>query len=756
MLKLLRRIIQEVSAAQDLQEALNVIVTRVREEIDTQACSIFLLNKDQTQLVLMATDGLKPEAVTKVSLPVGKSIVGLVVEKGEPINLDNATQHTKFLNIPEIGEEPYRAFLGVPIRHLGRFLGVLTVQQHEVRCYDEAEEAFLMTIAVQLARLIEPYAEAAGIFRKDKPQTASGSLVLQGIPSVPGVGIGEGVVVYLPADLDAVIDREPENVAEEIAHFQAALAAVREETKVLGERLATTLPKEELELFGAYVKILDSNSLGDEIIKEIHNGHWAQSALKRVIKKYAHQFEVMENEYFRERAADLHDLGRRILAQLQSAKKSICEYPQRTILVGDEISASDLAEVPEGRLVGIVSAHGSSNSHVAILARSLGIPTVMGVNDLPIAQLEHEQLIVDGYFGRVHIAPQPRLLRAFESLAKEESELEADLEYLRELPAETQDGHRIGMYVNVGLLADVSKALTVGADGVGLYRTEVPFMVRDRFPSAEEQRVVYRQLLSTFAPRPVTMRVLDVGGDKKLPYFPVEEANPFLGWRGVRLLLDHPEILLSQLRAMLKAAEGIDNLQVMFPMISDIAQIDEILELLKRAHQEVLDEQVKVAMPKVGIMIEVPSVIYQIQTLARKVDFISVGSNDLTQYILAVDRHNEQVADLYDSLHPAMLQALIQIVEGAHQENKPVSLCGEMAADPAAVILLLGMKFDALSMSAAHLLRMRWVVRSFTFNRAKKLLSEVLTMENAWQIRRFMELSLDEAGLGGLIRAGRH
>ena len=754
MLKLLRNIIQEASSAQDLEEALGVVVSRVRAEIHTQACSIFLVNQDQSALVLMATDGLDPKVVKKASLPMDKSLGGLVATLGEPINLDDATKHPKFFQT-SMGEEPYRAYLGVPIKFRRKLLGIITVQQHEARRYDEAEEAFLMTIAVQLARLIEPHIETSDILRKTSMQETETSLVLQGIPSVPGVGIGEGVVVYLPADLDAVIDRKPKNKDAEIKSFQSALENVRSEIKILGERLAANLPKTERELFDAYVKILDDNSLGQEVIKEIKQGHWAQSALTRVIKKYTQQFEVMGSEYFRERASDIKDLARRILADLQAEKQSEYDYPGKTILVGEEISASNLAEVPEGRLVGMISAKGSSNAHVAILARSLGIPTVMGVSDLPVAQLENKKIIVDGYFGHVYIAPKERMLKAFATLAKEESELDAELEPLRDLPSETQDGHQIKTYVNIGLSTDVGKALTVGAAGVGLYRTEMPFMIRERFPSSEEQRIVYRQLLSTFAPRPVTMRALDIGGDKKLSYFPVEELNPDLGWRGIRLLLDHPEIFICQMRAMLKASEGLNNLQIMFPMINDITQLDEVLELLNKVFQDLVDEGIKLTKPKVGVMIEVPSAIYQIHILARKVDFLSVGSNDLTQYLLAVDRNNEQVASLYDSLHPAVLHALLQIVEGAHEENKPISLCGEMAGDPAAAILLLGMGFDILSMSAVHLLRMRWLIRSFTFKRAKKILSEVLTMESARQIRSHVEQILDEAGLGGLIRAGR-
>jgi phosphotransferase system enzyme I (PtsP) len=279
--------------------------------------------------------------------------------------------------------------------------------------------------------------------------------------------------------------------------------------------------------------------------------------------------------------------------------------------------------------------------------------------------------------------------------------------------------------------------------------------MRDRFPSSEEQRIIYRQLLASFAPRPVIIRTLDVGGDKPLPYFPIKEDNPFLGWRGIRITLDHPDIFLSQARAMLRASEGLDNMRVMLPMISDVTEVDEALRLLKKAFNDVQTEGYDIEMPQIGVMIEVPSAVYQARALAKRVDFLSVGSNDLTQYVLAVDRNNPRVANLYDSLHPAVLRSLIQVVDGAHQEGKHVSICGEMAGDPASVLLLLAMGFDSLSMNASSVGRVRWIVRNLTKKKAAKLLHDVLGMESAVMIRCHMELALERAGLGNLIRAGR-
>jgi phosphotransferase system enzyme I (PtsP) len=414
-----------------------------------------------------------------------------------------------------------------------------------------------------------------------------------------------------------------------------------------------------------------------------------------------------------------------------------------------------LAEVPPKRLVGVVAVRGSSTSHTAILARALGVPAVLGVDDLPVARVDGLEIIADGYSGRVYINAPSEIKREYKRLKKEEQELTEELQELRDAEALTGDGVHIPLYANTGLLSDIRPSIESGAEGIGLYRTEFPFMVRERFPGEEEQRQVYREVLESFAPRPVTMRTLDVGGDKALPYFPIQEDNPFLGWRGIRITLDHPEIFLVQIRAMLRASVGLNNLCLLLPMISTLSEVDEAKALVQRAYQELLEEGEEVVMPKIGAMVEVPSVIYQIGPLAKRVDFLSVGSNDLTQYLLAVDRNNARVAELYDSLHPAVLHALRDVVEEAKRHKVPVSVCGEMAGDPVAALILLGLGVDGLSMSASSLLRVKWMIRSFTRRRAKALAKKVLSMEDAASIRAHLQLVLEKAGLGGLVRAGK-
>jgi phosphotransferase system enzyme I (PtsP) len=744
MLKTLRYIIHEVSSAKDLNAALNILVTRIKEMTNADACSIFLVDKEQGEHVLRATDGLSKKLINKLRLKLGEGLVGEVGEREEPINVADTFAHPKFCHYTEITKERYHAFLGIPIVSQGELLGILVAQKAEPVGFDKEIEAAIVTLLTQLVNVFT-FAKAAGVIAK----------VINGISCVPGVAIGKVVVIYPLANLETVSDRTPDDIKQELADFKKALKATRKEIVNLSDSLAAKVSQEERALFDAYLQILDGQSLKREINKQIRAGNWAPGALKHIIKKRILQFETMEDEYLRERSLDIKDLGQRILAHLQASERKAISYPKNTILAGEQITPVAMAEVPEDKLAGIISLQGSINSHMAILARALGIPTVMGITDFPLARLENKEVIIDGYYGQVYIAPTKEIRQEFQTLATQEQELNAELASIRDLPAETLDGHTISLLVNTGLPIDIGHSMRVGAEGVGLYRTEMPFMLRDRFPTEDEQYVIYRQLLKIFAPRFVVMRTLDIGGDKSLSYFPVEEENPFLGWRGIRITLDHPEIFLVQIRAMLRASQDLNNLHIMLPMVSSISEVENAIKLIKQAHSELTEEGFNIKMPKIGVMIEVPAAVYQARDLAHCVDFLSVGSNDLAQYLLAVDRNNARVSNLYDGLHPAVLKALIEITKAARHERKKVSICGEMAGDPVAVILLMAMGFDALSMNANQLLRIKWLIRKFTMARAKQLLDEVKAMDDPLDIRYHMEAAIEEVGCAGLIRAGK-
>ncbi len=751
MLNTLRKIVQEVNAAKDLKAALTIIVQQVRDAMDSQVCSVYLLDPETNRYVLMATEGLNKRAIGKVSMAPNEGLVGLVGAREEPLNLVDAASHPRYRYFAETGEERYASFLGAPIIHHRRVMGVLVIQHKERRQFDEGEEAFLVTMSAQLAGVIA-HAEATGSIRGlGKQGKGIQEAKFLGVVGAPGVAVGTAIVRLPAADLEVVPDKSVTDVTAELALFTVALEAVREDMRNLSTKLATQLRPEERALFDVYLMMLDDAALAGEISKIIKSGQWAQGALRQVVGEHVKRFELMDDAYLRERASDVKDLGRRLLSYLQQASQEALIYPDNTILVSEELSASMLGEVPEGKLVGLVSVLGSGNSHVAILARAMGIPTVMGVVDLPYSKVDGIQLIVDGYHGEVFTNPSEVLCQQYQEVVEEDLQLLKGLEVLRNLPCETLDGRRMPLLVNTGLLADVARAQERGAEGVGLYRTEVPFMIQERFPSEKEQLAIYREQLTAFHPLPVTMRTLDIGGDKALPYFPIKEQNPFLGWRGIRITLDHPEIFLVQIRAMLKASEGLENLRILLPMISGLRELEESLHLIHRAWGEVRDEGCDVPMPPIGMMIEVPAAVYQIRELARLVDFISVGSNDLTQYLLAVDRNNPRVADLFDFLHPAVLQALQLVVNGAHAEGKTVSICGEMAGDPAAAVLLLAMGFDSLSMNATNLPKVKWLLRQINLSQATDLLEKVMRLDSPEVIDSTLQLALRNLGLSRVI-----
>ena len=751
MLGTLRKIVQEVNAAKDLKAALNIIVQRVKEAMGSQVCSVYLLDPESGRFVLMATEGLNKKAIGKVSMSPNEGLVGLVGSREEPLNLEHASEHPRYRYFAETGEERYASFLGAPIIHHRRVMGVLVIQQKERRQFDEGEEAFLVTMSAQLAGVIA-HAEATGSIRGlGRQGKGIQEARFVGVPGSPGAAVGTALVVLPPADLDVVPDKPIDDIDAELVLFENALASVRADMRELCDRLVNHMRPEERALFDVYLMMLDDSALGGEVRKVIRTGQWAQGALRQVVKDHINRFELMDDAYLRERASDVKDLGRRLLAYLQQARQQALVYPDQTILVSEELSPSMLAEVPEGKLKGLVSVLGSGNSHVAILARAMGVPTVMGVVDLPYSKVDGIQLIVDGYRGEIITNPGSVLSEQYKALVEQERQLSQGLDVQRGLPCETPDGHRLPLWVNTGLLADVVRAQERGAEGVGLYRTEVPFMIKDRFPSEKEQLAIYREQLQAFHPLPVTMRTLDVGGDKSLSYFPIKEENPFLGWRGIRVTLDHPEIFLVQTRAMLKASEGLNNLRILLPMISGLQELEEALHLIHRAYGEVRDEGTDVEMPPVGVMIEIPAAVYQTRELVRQVDFLSVGSNDLTQYLLAVDRNNPRVADLYDYLHPAVLQALQRVVTDAHAEGKPVSICGEMAGDPAAAVLLMAMGYDSLSMNATNLPKVKWLLRQMPMTTARELLDKVMRIDSPHVIHSVLQLSLSKLGLTRMI-----
>ena len=753
MLTTLRRIVLEFGQEPELLVALQNLVVQVKTAMATECCSVYLADYEQEHFLLMASDGLAKESLGQVSIGFSEGLVGLVGQREEPINIANAQLHPRFKHSPEVKEDDLNAFLGTPIIHQRKVLGIISVQQTNTRQFDEDEEAFLVTLAAQLAIAIAN-AETKGILSRNKNQ--QNRQYIQGIPGSPGLSIGNFWVSYPKANISSVSLMKATEPLPQIKIFKTAVLKTKQDLTKMSERMQGSIPEDTLDIFEMYKQMLESASLGDEVFTKINEGWNAESALKLVIEQYIVQFESVEDPYIRERATDIKDLGNRVLFHLQEQDTSINNLPNDMILVAEEVTASLIAEFQHHNLKAIVSLSGSTNSHAVILARALGIPAIMAVGSIPLSHFLHKQAIIDGYSGEIFLSPDHALLNEYQHLVREELELQDIVKQVIDLPAITKDGKSIELLLNAGLSSQFDQSMKNGAVGIGLYRTEIPFMERSSFPTEQKQINWYKNVLASFNRQPVVMRTLDVGGDKALPYFPITEDNPFLGWRGIRITLDHPEIFLVQVRAMLKANIGHGNLEIMLPMISSVTEVDDAIRLINQAYFEVSSESEQaVSKPKVGIMLEVPSVLFQLPELAKKVDFFSVGSNDLTQYLLAVDRNNSRVAAIYDSYHPAVLRALNMIAEQSQQQLIELSLCGELASEPGGAILLLAMGYDKLSMNPHNIPRIKWVLRHIEYKQAKLILSHCLMLTTAKQVHNYLNEQLELLGLGGFVRAGK-
>ena len=751
MLDILRRLVQAVTDAATLDEALTIIVTRIKGTMQTGVCSVYLLDESTDRWLLMATDGLNPSSVRVASLAKTEGLVGTVGSRGELVNLDDAPNHPAFRFLRETGEEIFQSFLGVPIVHQREILGVLVVQQTTQRKFSDDEEALLVTVAAQISALIA-HAKVSGRLQLSQTDGEKPFDVhFQGVAGVSGVTTGTAFVRQPPAILRRVKDAKTDDPKRELEEFQSALSDVKAELRQISDTLSEHLERKETALFDTYLRMLEDHTLSGEVCQRIRSGETAPTALKYVVLDLVARFNAMDDAYLRERATDLLDLGRRILAKLLREQSESFEYPDDLILVAEDVTPVMLGEVATRSLRAIVSVKGSANSHVAILARSLGIPAVMGAVDLPLGDISGAHLIVDGWRGEVIVEPSEHVLSEYQRAIQDAAILEMDLEQVESGTAVTSDGQHVYLMLNAGPFGELSKRERSWIDGVGLYRTEFIFLSRSRFPTEDEQEGEYRAELQSYSPMPVVMRTLDIGGDKSLPYFSIDEENPFLGWRGIRVTLDHPEIFLTQIRAMLKADSGLGNLRILLPMITTLEELRASKILIQRVVLELASEGYEVLAPQVGVMIEVPSAVYIAPELAKEADFLSVGSNDLTQYLLAVDRTNSRVADMFDGFHPAILRALEITSKAGTNAKIPVALCGEMAGDPLAAVLLVGLGFKELSMSSAALAQVKRALGAFSSKECQSLAQQALAMESGVEVLHIVAQAFIDKDLNLLV-----
>ena len=698
MLRRLREVMAEKVSA---QERLDKIVVLIAANMVAEVCSTYVLRHDGT-LELYATEGLNREAVHQTVMQADEGLVGLVASEANALNLSDAQSHPAFSYRPETGEEIYHSFLGVPVLRAGNTLGVLVVQNRAHRTYVEEEVEALQTTAMVLAEMIAS-GELSALAKPGAEPAARHSIHLEGSILSDGIALGH-VVLHEPRVV--ITNYIAEDVPKELKRLDTALAKLRSDLDRMLERGDVAEGGEHRDVLEAYRMFANDHGWSRRLSDAVATGITAEAAVERVQSDTRARMLRSTDPYLRERLHDLEDLGHRLMRQLMGHDHapSRDQLPDNAILVARAMGPAALLDYDRKRLRGLVLEEGTANSHVAIVARALGIPAVGEVENAVGIADPADAIIVDGTSGSIYIRPSAEVESAYAERVRFRARRQAQYRELRDRPCVSKDGQPVEMLLNAGLVIDLPHIDDTGCGGIGLFRTELQFMVGQALPRASEQLSLYRTVLDAAGDKPVTFRTLDIGGDKALPYMDtVTEENPALGWRAIRLGLDRPGLLRSQIRALLRAAGG-RALKIMFPMISVVDEFDQARAMVEREltylrqHGHSLPERVDV-----GTMVEVPALLYQLDELLTRVDFLSVGSNDLFQFLFAVDRGNARVSDRFDSHSAPILRALRDIAAKANAANVPISLCGEMASQPLGALALLAMGYRSLSLSAtAH------------------------------------------------------
>ena len=768
----------------DLREALDQIVAAIADGMQAEVCSLYLFDAQRARLVLRATMGLDRDSVGRVSMRPTEGLVGLVIEKDEPVAVADAISHPRYKYFPETGEERYHTFLGVPVQE-GRQKphGVLVAQTLARRKFSRTEVTLLRTAASQIAQVLSHFRLRETLATKEKEREEYRRRMIEanrqlkdyekvggktrvktpskvrrprlvGLPAAPGFaqGIAHVVGIFL-----STIERNQRSrdIKGELKRINDAVERSRAELVALKARMEPLMPETDLQIFDGHRLILEDEEFIGRVRDTIEKGYAAESALFRVIDELSAQMLAVADGYLRERATDFRDVGHRVLRHLRQEDRRGA-FGKPTILAAEELTLSQLTLVSHENLAGIALQSGGVTSHAAILARSFEIPTVVGVEHLMESVSEGDHLVLDGNSGLVYVNPGSEIEKDYQSLTKRYEAFKRELMEADHQPGGTRDGHRVMMLANIALLADVHLALRYGAEGIGLLRSEFSFLTYEDFPDENQQLELYNRMLKEVGKRPVTIRTLDIGADKYPPYMRVpREENPFLGWRSIRISLEMSGLFKVQLRAILRSAAKY-NVRILFPMISSLEELRRAKELLAESKAELYKEGLEHNPNiEVGIMVEVPSAVWLAPRLAREVDFFSVGTNDLIQYLLAADRNNPKVAHLYEAFHPAVISAISEIVNVARAADKEVDICGEMASDPLATLLLVGMGLDELSLSPLFIPVVRKLVREVDYQTARSIARETLQMASVQEVKGYLIERYRDLGLMNLVEMYR-
>lgn len=722
---LLRRLREVMSEPASAQDRLDKIVILIANNMVAEVCSVYVTRADNT-LELYATEGLNREAVHLTTMRADEGLVGLIAREAQPLSLSDAASHPSFSYKPETGEEIYAAFLGVPILRGGNAIGVLVVQNRAKRTYSEEEIEALQTTAMVLAEMVAG-GELEALARPGSGGTViRRPLSLQGQAISDGVGLGHVVLHEPRVEIKNIVADDSE---AEQKRLNAALEQMRASIDDLMDSGGLSHAGEHRDVLETFRMFANDRGWIKKLQEAINTGLTAEAAVERVQSDVRARLLRQTDPYLRERLHDLDDLANRLLHQLTGTAFTLAadKLPENAILVARAMGPAALLEYQRWRLRGLVLEEGGSTSHVAIVARALGIPTVGRVEGVVGLVEPGDAMIIDGATGEVHVRPPLDMQSAYAEKARLRARRQEQYRALRDKPAKSKDGVAIDLQMNAGLLVDLPNLDDTGATGVGLFRTEILFMVAPSLPRAQAQEALYRTIIDIAGKRPVTFRTLDIGGDKVLPYLrKVDEENPALGWRAVRIGLDRPALLRTQMRALLAAAKD-RELKIMLPMVATIEEFEAARAMLNRERERM--RRFNQSGPKqvhLGVMLEVPSLLFDLDRLFAAVDFISIGTNDLMQFTFAVDRDNALVSNRFDPLHPSFMRALAAVARRAIETGVPVSICGEMAGRPLEAMALLGLGFRSFSMSPSNIGPVKALIRALDVGDLGTLMQEKL------------------------------
>ncbi len=742
----------------DLDETINNIVDLVAQRADSDVCSLYLLEEDQQTLILRATKGLDKSAIGKVSLKIGEGLTGKVAEEQRVLAIQEPQNHPHYLYFSETGEEQFHTFVGIPLFDRSQTVGVLVIQTREPHVFSEEELATLTTIAFQVAsivvnaRLLDAihgyqYPLSPASTQMDANSTQANlkqADVLRGQIAYPGVVTGPANIIDQQFGFADIFDECNIDPQTELQRLDEALRKTRIQTLYLEKRVADQLSQADAAIFHTHLMILEDRGFIERLHELIDERHSAPYALKKVINGYLEAFGQMEDAYLRERAADMEDIGRRLLANLVGKSTEGLQLHHAGILIAKRLLPSDMAILDHKKIQGMIIESNEANSHSVIMAKALGIPALIGVQGASSLITPDANLILDANAGCVYQNPNTTIIDEYLRLEQDRLQEQERLSELRDIPARTRNGQRIFLRANIGLVSDVGIAKSNGAEGVGLYRTEFPYMAHRSFPDREDQYQLYKKVVEDFDGSLVTIRTLDIGGDKALPYFtPPKADNPFMGWRSVRVSLDNRDIFQTQIEAILMAAIH-GPVRLLFPMISTMEEIRSCKRIVRDAVQNLQKEQIPFAEDvPLGAMIEVPAAVRLAPHLAKEVDFFALGTNDLIQYLLAADRSNPRVQNYYDPLHPAVLLSLEYLAQSARDNNVELCACGEMATDPACLLILIGLGIHEFSLSAPYIPRLKRFINRIDTPTAEKLARRVLQEADGKTIRQILDQAIE-------------